>query len=82
MYNLILVITSFLVASIAALSIISLMEKLEGENSLKNKYWIMGGAFTLGLGIWSMHYIGTLAMNNTYQVTLNEQKNPIIGVAT
>ncbi|MDH3327440.1 MAG: response regulator [Gammaproteobacteria bacterium] len=68
MYNPTLVLTSLIVAGVAAYSVILLMERMSEKEGNTTKYWVMGGGFTLGLGIWSMHYIGMLAMNTPYQI--------------
>jgi two-component system sensor histidine kinase/response regulator len=45
-------------ASYAALDIVGRATAAEGR---KRTAWLVGGAASMGLGIWSMHYIGMLA---------------------
>ncbi|MGQ3890178.1 MHYT domain-containing protein [Legionella sp. CNM-1927-20] len=62
-YSLPLVILSYLVAvgaSYVALDIANRVRDI--GTSFNNKiWWILGGAFAMGAGIWSMHFIGMLA---------------------
>ncbi|MFZ2404435.1 MAG: EAL domain-containing protein, partial [Methylobacter sp.] len=63
-YNPLWVIVSVLLAilaSYAALNASSRIERLHDTASKLN--WAMISAFTLGVGIWSMHFIGMLALN-------------------
>ncbi len=63
-YNLLLVALSYLVATLASYTGLTLANKIFLANSsrLKNILHI-GGACALGSGIWSMHFIGMLAYN-------------------
>jgi PAS domain S-box-containing protein len=60
-YNPTLVIVSVLIASIASYAAFSLAERVTAYEGSRRFGWITGGAFAMGLGIWSMHYIGMLA---------------------
>jgi signal transduction histidine kinase len=56
-----LVIVSIVVAifaSYTALTLASRVSRAAGSSSL---WWMVGGAFAMGTGIWSMHFIGMLA---------------------
>ncbi|PTB22003.1 hypothetical protein C9I57_05150 [Trinickia symbiotica] len=61
-YNPLLVFVSFVVAFLASYtalelaSRISLLPEARGRTS-----WLVGGAIAMGIGIWSMHFIGMLA---------------------
>ncbi|MEX3959105.1 PAS domain S-box protein [Trinickia sp. EG282A] len=61
-YNPLLVFVSFVVAFLASYtaielsSRISLLPQARGRTS-----WLVGGAIAMGIGIWSMHFIGMLA---------------------
>lgn len=61
-YDLKLVILSYVVAVLASYVALNLVAQLRAE---KNKhariYWLAGGAFAMGAGIWAMHFIGMLA---------------------
>ncbi|KTC87431.1 MULTISPECIES: MHYT domain-containing protein [Legionella] len=61
-YDLSLVILSYIVAVLASYVALTLVSRLrEEKNKHAAKYWLVGGAFTMGAGIWSMHFIGMLA---------------------
>ncbi|KTC84965.1 MHYT domain-containing protein [Legionella brunensis] len=57
-----LVILSYVVAVLASYVALTLVARLrEEKNQQAVFYWLIGGAFTMGAGIWSMHFIGMLA---------------------
>ncbi len=61
-YDLVLVGLSYVVAVLASYVALNLVGRLRAERRLRAKiYWLAGGAFTMGAGIWSMHFIGMLA---------------------
>jgi PAS domain S-box-containing protein len=61
-YDLLLVGLSYAVAVLASYVALNLVGRLRAEqNTLAKIYWLAGGAFTMGAGIWSMHFIGMLA---------------------
>lgn len=61
-YNLYLVALSYAIAVLASYVALDLVGRLRLEINLRAKiYWLFGGAFAMGAGIWSMHFIGMLA---------------------
>ena len=61
-YDIGLVALSYAVAVLASYVALDLVGRLRAEQNRKAKvYWLAGGAFTMGAGIWSMHFIGMLA---------------------
>lgn len=61
-YDLLLVGLSYVVAVLASFVALNLVGRLRAEQNTQAKiYWLAGGAFTMGAGIWSMHFIGMLA---------------------
>lgn len=61
-YDLKLVILSYVIAVLASYVALDFVGRLRAEKSPQYKiYWITGGAFAMGAGIWSMHFIGMLA---------------------
>lgn len=61
-YDWILVVLSYIVAVMASYVALNLVGRLREEQKKQAKiYWLIGGSFTLGAGIWSMHFIGMLA---------------------
>jgi signal transduction histidine kinase/CheY-like chemotaxis protein len=57
-----LVIVSVLVAVLASYTALTLADRVSQATSRTGRWWwITGGAFAMGTGIWSMHFIGMLA---------------------
>lgn len=50
-----------IIASYAALKASARVERLHDTTS--KLIWILIGAFTLGIGIWAMHFIGMMALS-------------------
>jgi signal transduction histidine kinase/CheY-like chemotaxis protein len=72
-YSLHLVLLSYVVAVLASHVTLSLAQRLrpmDGTRDTHRPYWpwIVGGAFSMGAGIWSMHFIGMLAFHLPIQV--------------
>ena len=62
-YDLSLVALSFVVAVMSSYVALNIIDQLRIEKTGSGKlYWLFGGAFTMGAGIWSMHFIGMLAL--------------------
>jgi two-component system, sensor histidine kinase and response regulator len=57
-YDLRLVAVSVLIALLAAYAALDLAGRVTASRGLARSLWLIGGAFALGFGIWSMHYIG------------------------
>lgn len=53
---------SFLVAFIASFVALDSVAKIAASNKKTALFWRLAGGSTLGIGIWSMHFIGMLAM--------------------
>ncbi len=61
-YDLKLVVLSYVIAVFASYVALNLVGRLRSEkNSQIRFYWLAGGAFAMGSGIWSMHFVGMLA---------------------
>lgn len=56
-----LVIISILVAILASYTALDLAGRVSSAKGRSVYLWIGGGAFAMGIGIWSMHFIGMLA---------------------
>ena len=61
-YSLSLVVLSVLVATIGAYDAVEIAQRLRMVGSRRRVLWISAGALALGLGIWTMHFVGMLAM--------------------
>ncbi|HEV7799806.1 MAG TPA: PAS domain S-box protein, partial [Burkholderiales bacterium] len=57
------VILSIIVAMLASFSALDLAGRVRSESGVRRFGWIAGGATVLGLGIWSMHFLGMVAFS-------------------
>src|SRR5688572_19028072 len=60
-YNFHLVALSLIVAIFASYTALELAGRVSQNQGLKSWAWLVGGAVSMGTGIWSMHFIGMLA---------------------
>ncbi|MEG1056273.1 MAG: MHYT domain-containing protein, partial [Janthinobacterium sp.] len=61
-YNQGLVVVSLLVAILASYTALDMSARVANSQSRRAaRIWLVGGAVAMGLGIWSMHFIGMLA---------------------
>ena len=60
-YNSWLVVLSVLVAMVVAYTALKLADRVAEAAGSGGRYWLLGGAAAMGIGIWSMHFIGMLA---------------------
>jgi PAS domain S-box-containing protein len=58
-----LVALSVLIAIMASYAALDLGGRVTATRGKLRVVWLLGGAFAMGQGIWSMHYIGMLAYN-------------------
>ena len=61
-YDVWLVLTSVVVASVASFAALSLAARVTSGGRFA-RLWLAGGAMAMGFGIWSMHFIGMLAFS-------------------
>jgi two-component system, sensor histidine kinase and response regulator len=62
-YDYRLVALSVLIAICAAYAALELAARITASEGAPRRLWLAGGAAAMGLGIWSMHYIGMLAFS-------------------
>jgi diguanylate cyclase (GGDEF)-like protein len=60
-YTYSLVVVSILVAILASYTALDLTGRIAAAKGKAAVLWMCGGAFSMGIGIWSMHFIGMLA---------------------
>ncbi|HEY9102942.1 putative bifunctional diguanylate cyclase/phosphodiesterase [Chitinimonas sp.] len=60
-YSSLLVLLSLLVAILAAYTALDLAGRITTAQGRAAHWWLAGGACAMGIGIWSMHFIGMLA---------------------
>jgi NO-binding membrane sensor protein with MHYT domain len=61
-YNYWLVLISVCVASLASYTALDLASRITASTGMAARAWLTGGAIAMGIGIWSMHFIGMLAL--------------------
>jgi diguanylate cyclase len=57
-----LVFISIIVASLASYTALDLASRISASRGAAARAWLVGGAISMGTGIWSMHFIGMLAV--------------------
>ena len=62
-YNYWLVFVSLLVAILASYTALDLASRITAAKGKSARAWLIGGAFSMGTGIWSMHFLGMLAFH-------------------
>jgi PAS domain S-box-containing protein len=61
-YSIALIVMSIVVAAIGAYAAVEIAQRVRASEGRRRYRWIYGGALTMGLGIWSMHFVGMLAL--------------------
>ncbi|QHM72410.1 putative bifunctional diguanylate cyclase/phosphodiesterase [Mixta intestinalis] len=62
-YDTIMVIVSIIVAFLASYTALDMAGRVVTSTGKAALVWLGGGGFSMGIGIWAMHFIGMLAMN-------------------
>jgi len=74
-YQIPLVVLSYVVASFASYTALLLAQQLTATQNTLEKRWLhWGGAFAMGAGIWSMHFIGMLS----YKMRMVVEYDPLL----
>ena len=67
-YDYRLVALSVLVAILASYTALDLGARVTSSRGNERLWWMIGGAVSMGIGIWSMHYIGMLALSLSFRI--------------
>ncbi|MDQ0207167.1 bifunctional diguanylate cyclase/phosphodiesterase [Alkalicoccobacillus murimartini] len=62
-YSLPLVFLSFIIATATSYSALDLAGRIQAGKGKIKIVWLLCGAFSMGIGIWSMHFVGMLAFS-------------------
>jgi diguanylate cyclase (GGDEF)-like protein len=62
-YDFWLVALSLVVAILASYTALDLAARITASTGMAARLWLLGGAFSMGVGIWSMHFVGMLAFS-------------------
>lgn len=68
-YNPWLLALSITIAILAAYTALDIAGRIRAAVGRVRHLWLAGGAFAMGLGIWSMHFVGMIAMHTQHQVS-------------
>ncbi len=64
-----LVAISLVVAVLASYTALDLAGRVSANVGRVRLLWILGGAFAMGAGIWTMHFVGMLAFQLPFPVS-------------
>jgi two-component system, sensor histidine kinase and response regulator len=67
-YDVRLVALSIAIAIVASYAALDLAGRVTAAQGRSRHLWLLGGAFAMGTGIWSMHYVGMLAFRLPFPV--------------
>lgn len=70
-YDMALVVFSYVVAVVASYTVLDLVGKISLSKGGSRRLWLLFGAIAMGLGVWSMHFVGMLAFSLNVSVTYN-----------
>ncbi len=70
-YDYRLVVLSVVIAILASYAALDLAGRVTAARGAQRAMWLIGGATAMGLGIWSMHYIGMLAFSLPVHIRYN-----------
>lgn len=62
-YNGWLVLASLLIAIFSSYTALNLAGRMSVHSGIASRWWMTGGSVAMGTGIWSMHFLGMLALN-------------------
>jgi diguanylate cyclase (GGDEF)-like protein len=68
-YNLWLVLCSLLISMFASYTAINMASRVSASKGRTARWWLIGGSTAMGIGIWSMHFVGMLALKLPMQMS-------------
>ncbi|MDD9271772.1 EAL domain-containing protein [Paenibacillus sp. GCM10023248] len=70
-YDMVLVAFSYMVAVVASYTVLDLVRRIISSKGRHRWSWLLFGAIAMGLGVWSMHFVGMLAFSLNVEITYN-----------
>ncbi|MFN6997396.1 MAG: putative bifunctional diguanylate cyclase/phosphodiesterase [Aquincola tertiaricarbonis] len=67
-YDPLVVALSYLIATLASFVALNLAHRVRAEDRLMAASWWIGGSLAMGCGIWSMHFVGMLAVQMPIEI--------------
>ncbi|SDX82982.1 diguanylate cyclase (GGDEF) domain-containing protein [Paenibacillus sp. CF384] len=68
-FNIWIVLLSFAIAVMASYSALNLAGKITRSSGRTRTIWLIAGSVVMGMGVWSMHFVGMLAYHMDTKVT-------------
>ena len=68
-YSPVIVVLSILIAILASYTALDLAGRITLADGRERPAWVAGGAIAMGVGIWSMHFVGMLALHLPVPIT-------------
>lgn len=68
-YNPLIVVLSIIIAILASYIALIFAGKISEAEGRAKGYWLFSGSFVMGAGVWSMHFIGMIALRAPLPVT-------------
>ncbi|WP_127579835.1 MHYT domain-containing protein [Paenibacillus koleovorans] len=68
-YNGLLAVLAYLIAVIASYTAFEFAGRMSAAVGRTRRGWLIGGAFSMGIGIWSMHFVAMLAFSMPISVS-------------
>lgn len=68
-YNTWLLALSITIAVLSSYTALDIAGRIRAAVGKTRQYWLAGGGFAMGLGIWAMHFIGMIAVQTTRPVS-------------
>lgn len=62
-YNYYIVALSIVIAILASYSALSIAAKISRTKGVTRIFWTLSGSFVMGIGVWSMHFVGMMALH-------------------
>ncbi|MFD0672202.1 response regulator [Cohnella sp. GCM10027633] len=75
-YDTLLIVFSYVVAVVASYTVLDLVERIIATDGWRKWTWLTFGAVAMGMGIWSMHFVGMLAF--TLPVTVKYELGTVL----
>ncbi|TNJ62485.1 response regulator [Paenibacillus hemerocallicola] len=67
-HDIVLVVFSYVVAVMASYTVLDLVGRISATSGRSRLLWLLFGACAMGMGIWSMHFVGMLAFSLPVEV--------------
>ena len=62
-YDFALVVVSYIVAVFASFVALDMSSRISASEGRASRWWLISGSVSMGIGVWSMHFIGMLAFH-------------------